>query len=120
MIGSSGFMQLVNAFINNKSIPLHDLHLAGNNITANQISYLINQLKLDSIRHSHSSQTSSPFIFPFLTVLNLNGRQINMILLFLLCFLDNPLGNNGVKLLFRFLNQKSFPQLREVCLFSTY
>ena len=73
MISSNGFMQLVNAFINNKAISLQELHLAGNNITANQISYLINQLKLDSIRHTHSKQTSSPFIFPSLKVLNLNG-----------------------------------------------
>ena len=74
LLGSNGFMQLVNAFLNIKTIPLRELHLPGNNITANQMSYLINQLHLNLIRHSHSSQQSSPFIFPSLKVLNLNGK----------------------------------------------
>ena len=66
-------MRLVSVFMNNKTIPLHELHLAGNSLGVNQIIYLINQLHLDSIRKSLS--TDEDFIFPYLRVLDLNGMD---------------------------------------------
>ncbi len=69
-------MRLVNIFMNNKEIPLHELHLAGNALGSNQIIYLINQLHLDSLRKSLSTQDDDVFIFPYLRILDLNGRSI--------------------------------------------
>ena len=61
--------------MNNSSIPLQALHLAGNGLGANQIFYLLNQLHMNSLRNSQGSNTEPDFIFPQLQILNLNGTD---------------------------------------------
>lgn len=54
-------------------------------------------------------------IFPHLRLLNLNGL---ISLTFSLA--DNPLGNDGVKQLFKLLEHHSLPDLQQLFLISTY
>lgn len=74
-IGNEGFIRLISAFMNNSTIPLQALHLAGNGLGANQIFYLLNQLHMNSLRNSQGSEAEPDFIFPKLQILNLNGRK---------------------------------------------
>ena len=101
-IGNEGFTELVNIFINNSTLELFELYLAGNNLGLNQINYLINQLHLGLLNQTKNT------IFQKLRILDLN---------------DNPLGSEGVNQLFVFFKNDCFPELRQVflinCRFTT-
>ncbi|KAK8821951.1 hypothetical protein WA538_000048 [Blastocystis sp. DL] len=103
-IGNEGFIRLISAFMNNSTIPLQALHLAGNGLGANQIFYLLNQLHMNSLRNSQGSEAEPDFIFPKLQILNLNG---------------NPIGNSGVMQLFRLFEKRALPSLHQICLINT-
>ena len=44
-LGNEGFAELINTFTNS-DIPITELHLAGNQLTCNQIIFLIHQVRV--------------------------------------------------------------------------
>lgn len=76
-IGNDGFIQLINMLFNSEKIMLKELYLAGNQITANQISVLVSLFHID-VSRSYYDQLRSPtneqhYIFSKLRILDLNG-----------------------------------------------
>ena len=67
----------MNLLINTEDIPIKELHLAGNQITSNQILYLFSLLHIDVTRSYYNQPSSalrSPqFILPSLQILDFNG-----------------------------------------------
>lgn len=85
-IGNDGFIQLINMLFNNENIMLKELYLAGNQITANQISILVSLFHID-VSRSYYDQLRSPtdqqhYIFSKLQIFDLNGTTS------FFCFMD--------------------------------
>ena len=98
----------MNLLINTEDIPIKELHLAGNQITSNQILYLFSLLHIDvttSYYNQPSSALRSPqFILPSLHILDFNGFSF----FFPFLFLDNLLDDSGVKYLLMLITNNVF------------
>ena len=69
-------MQLINSFTD-AEIPIEEVHLEGNQLTFNQIIFLIHQMRIPYRRSFPIEQRHH--LFPHLRVLNLNsGRETVM------------------------------------------
>ena len=69
LLGADGFAELVDTFTNS-DIPITELHLAGNQLTCNQIIYLIHQMR---VPYRQSNPDFMNCVFPKLHLLDLNG-----------------------------------------------
>lgn len=117
-IGNDGFIQLINMLFNNENIMLKELYLAGNQITANQISALVSLFHID-VSRSYYDQLRSPtdqqhYIFSKLQIFDLNGTTSYLFVL----RIDNRLGSEGVEYLFSLITNNVFPDIRKIFLLS--
>ena len=88
------------------------MHLEGNQLTCNQVIFLIHQMRIPYRRSFPIEQRHH--LFPHLRVLNLNSGRERVA-----CRVDNLLGNEGVKQLFTLFRYQCFPELEQVFLLST-
>lgn len=70
-LGNEGFAELINTFTNS-DIPITELHLAGNQLTCNQIIFLIHQVR---VPYRQSNPDFHNSVFPQLRLLDLNGAR---------------------------------------------